>query len=121
MDKGKVDYRSTHAGWIASCSIILLRRGWRPANPARVLTRVLGKRVVRGGRHRPAGNIAPRASGQVDIDCTPGRRSRKARHARSPSGIDRGLRVAQVIAAPLFWVLSAIQKWVNNGVWRSSS
>jgi len=63
----------------------------------------------------PAGSIAPRASGQVDMRLYAGPQEQEKLATLAPRlelTVDYGW--LTVIAAPLFWVLSAIQKWVNN-------
>ena len=117
VDKGKVDYpKHASDGWIAFVQHYFVA-AWLPPGemPREFFTRVLANGLYATGVIVPAGSIAPRASGQVDMRLYAGPQEQEKLATLAPRlelTVDYGW--LTVIAAPLFWVLSAIQKWVNN-------
>jgi len=117
IDKGKADYpKHVNDGWIAFVQHYFVA-AWLPpgATPREFFTRALGSGLYAAGVIVPAGSIAPRASGQVDMRLYAGPQEQEKLATLAPGlqlAVDYGW--LTVIAAPLFWVLSAIQKWVNN-------
>jgi YidC/Oxa1 family membrane protein insertase len=117
IDKGKADYpKHANDGWIAFVQHYFVA-AWLPPGetPREFFTRALGSGLYAAGVIVPAGSIAPRASGQVDMRLYAGPQEQEKLATLAPGlqlAVDYGW--LTVIAAPLFWVLSAIQKWVNN-------
>ena len=117
IDKGKTDYpKHVKDGWIAFVQHYFVA-AWLPPGetPREFFTRALGSGLYATGVIVPAGSIAPRASGQVDMRLYAGPQEQEKLATLAPGlqlAVDYGW--LTVIAAPLFWVLSAIQKWVNN-------
>ncbi len=117
IDKGKADYpKHAKDGWIAFVQHYFVA-AWLPPGetPREFFTRALGSGLYAAGVIVPAGSIAPRASGQVDMRLYAGPQEQEKLATLAPGlqlAVDYGW--LTVIAAPLFWVLSAIQKWVNN-------
>jgi YidC/Oxa1 family membrane protein insertase len=117
IDKGKVDYpKHVNDGWIAFVQHYFVA-AWLPPgeSPREFYSRALGNGLYAAGVIVPAGSIAPRASGQVDMRLYAGPQEQEKLAVLAP-GLERTVDYGwlTVIAAPLFWVLSAIQKWVNN-------
>ncbi|HEV8260528.1 MAG TPA: membrane protein insertase YidC [Burkholderiales bacterium] len=117
IDKGKTDYpRHVNDGWIAFVQHYFVA-AWLPPGetPREFYTRVLGNGLYAAGVIVPADSIAPRASGRVDMRLYAGPQEQEKLATLAPRlelTVDYGW--LTVIAAPLFWVLSAIHKWVNN-------
>jgi YidC/Oxa1 family membrane protein insertase len=117
IDKGKADYPK-HAtdGWIAIVQHYFLAALIPHADGAReYYTRALGSGLYTAGVIVPAGNIAPGASTTVGMRLYAGPQEQDKLAQLSPGlnlTVDYGW--LTVIATPLFWVLSAIQKWTNN-------
>ncbi len=117
IDKGKADYPK-HAtdGWIAIVQHYFLAALIPTGDVAREFyTRALGSGLYTAGVIVPAGNIAPGASTTVDMRLYAGPQEQDKLAKLSPGlnlTVDYGW--LTIIATPLFWVLSAIQKWTNN-------
>lgn len=117
MDKGKADYpKHTNDGWIAFVQHYFVG-AWLPvADVAREFyTRPLGNGLYTAGLIVPAGTIAPGGTGSVGMRLYAGPQDQEMLATLSPGlelTVDYGW--LTIIAAPLFWVLSAIQKWVGN-------
>ena len=117
IDKAKTDYpKHVNDGWIAFVQHYFVA-AWLPPGemPREFYTRALGNGLYAAGVIVPAGSIAPRASGQVEMRLYAGPQEQEKLAVLAP-GLERTVDYGwlTVIAAPLFWVLSAIQKWVNN-------
>jgi YidC/Oxa1 family membrane protein insertase len=117
MDKGKVDYpKHAKDGWIAFLQHYFVA-AWLPgANVDReYYTRALGNGLYATGVIVPAGKIAPGASTTVDVRLYAGPQEQEKMAQLAP-GLDLTVDYGwlTIIATPLFWVLSAIQKWVGN-------
>jgi YidC/Oxa1 family membrane protein insertase len=117
IDKGKADYPK-HAtdGWIAIVQHYFLAALIPTGDVAREFyTRALGSGLYTAGVIVPAGNIAPGATTTVDMRLYAGPQEQDKLAKLSPGlnlTVDYGW--LTIIATPLFWVLSAIQKWTNN-------
>ena len=117
IDKGKTDYpKHSKDGWIAMVQhyflAALLPSG---AVPREFYTRPLGGGLYTAGVIVPAEPIAPAASGSVEVRLYAGPQEQDKLAQLSPGlnlTVDYGW--LTVIATPLFWVLSAIQKWTGN-------
>ena len=117
IDKGKADYPK-HAtdGWIAILQHYFVAALLPSGDMAREFyTRALGSGLYTAGIIVPAGSIAPGASTTVEMRLYAGPQEQDKLAKLSPGlnlTVDYGW--LTVIATPLFWVLSAIQKWTNN-------
>jgi len=117
IDKGKTDYpKHVNDGWIAFVQHYFVA-AWLPPGetPREFYTRVLSNGLYAAGVIVPVGGIAPGASGQVALRLSAGPQGQE-KLAKLAAGLELTVDYGwlTVIAAPLFWVLSAIQKWVNN-------
>jgi YidC/Oxa1 family membrane protein insertase len=117
MDKGKADYpKHTKDGWIAFVQHYFAA-AWLPSGDVQreFYTRALGNGLYATGVIVPAGRIAPGSSGEVNMRLYAGPQEQEKMAQLAP-GLDLTVDYGwlTVIAAPLFWVLSAIQKWVGN-------
>ena len=117
IDKGKTDYPS-HAnnGWIAIVQHYFVAALLPSGEVAREFyTRALGGGLYTAGVIVPMGDIAPGASASVAMRLYAGPQEQDKLAMLSPGlnlTVDYGW--LTIIATPLFWVLSAIQKWANN-------
>src|SRR5258708_3973816 len=117
IDKGKTDYPK-HAtdGWIAIVQHYFLAALLPSGDvPREFYTRVLSSGLYTAGVIVPAGNIAPGSSATLDMRLYAGPQEQDKLAKLSPGlnlTVDYGW--LTIIATPLFWVLSAIQKWTNN-------
>jgi YidC/Oxa1 family membrane protein insertase len=117
VDKGKTDYPK-HAtdGWIAFVQHYFVAALLPSGDVAREFyTRALGNGLYTAGLIVPAGNISPGASATLDMRLYAGPQEQDKLAQLSPGlnlTVDYGW--LTIIATPLFWVLSAIQKWTNN-------
>ena len=117
IDKGKTDYpKHTTDGWIAIVQHYFVAALLPPGEIAREFyTRALGSGLYTAGIIVPVGNIAPGANATVDMRLYAGPQEQDKLAKLSPGlnlTVDYGW--LTIIATPLFWVLSAIQKWANN-------
>jgi len=117
IDKGKADYPK-HAtdGWIAVVQHYFLAALIPTRDVAREFyTRALGSGLYTAGVIVPSGNIAPGGSTTVGMRLYAGPQEQDKLAKLSPGlnlTVDYGW--LTIIATPLFWVLSTIQKWTNN-------
>ena len=117
IDKGKADYPK-HAtdGWIAIVQHYFVAALLPTGEVAREFyTRALGNGLYTAGIIVPVANIAPGANATVDMRLYAGPQDQDKLAKLSPGlnlTVDYGW--LTIIATPLFWVLSAIQKWANN-------
>ncbi|MEO8157404.1 MAG: membrane protein insertase YidC [Betaproteobacteria bacterium] len=117
IDKGKLDYPK-HAtdGWIAIVQHYFVAALLPPVEAAREFyTRSLGNGLYAVGIIVPVGSIAPGADSTLDVRLYAGPQEQDKLAILSPGlnlTVDYGW--LTIIATPLFWVLSAIQKWANN-------
>ncbi|HWA13950.1 MAG TPA: membrane protein insertase YidC [Burkholderiales bacterium] len=117
MDKGKVDYpKHARDGWIAFLQHYFVA-AWLPPPGAdrEFYTRALGNGMYATGVILPAGKVAPGATATLDMRLYAGPQEQEKMAQLAP-GLDLTVDYGwlTVIATPLFWVLSAIQKWVGN-------
>jgi YidC/Oxa1 family membrane protein insertase len=117
IDKGKTDYpKHASDGWIAIVQHYFVAALLPAGEVAREFyTRALGSGLYAVGIIVPMGNIAPGASATVDMRLYAGPEEQDKLAMLSPGlnlTVDYGW--LTIIATPLFWVLSAIQKWANN-------
>ncbi len=117
IDKGKIDYpKHANDGWIAFVQHYFVAAWLVPGEtPREFYTRALGNGLYSAGVIVPVNSIAPRAAGNVEMRMYAGPEEQEKLATLAPRlelTVDYGW--LTVIAAPLFWVLSAIQKWVNN-------
>jgi YidC/Oxa1 family membrane protein insertase len=117
IDKGKTDYPK-HAtdGWIAIVQHYFVAALLPTGDVAREFyTRALGGGLYTAGIIVPAGSVAPGATTTLDMRLYAGPQEQDKLAKLTPGlnlTVDYGW--LTVIATPLFWVLSAIQKWTNN-------
>ncbi len=117
IDKGKLDYPK-HAtdGWIAIVQHYFVAALLPPVEIAReYYTRSLGNGLYAVGIIVPVGSVAPGADLALDVRLYAGPQEQDKLAILSPGlnlTVDYGW--LTIIATPLFWVLSAIQKWANN-------
>ncbi len=117
IDKGKIDYpKHANNGWIAIVQHYFVAALLPSVEVAREFyTRALGSGLYTVGIIVPVGNIAPGATATVDMRLYAGPQEQDKLAKLSPGlnlTVDYGW--LTVIATPLFWVLSAIQRWANN-------
>jgi YidC/Oxa1 family membrane protein insertase len=117
MDKGKTGYpKHAQDGWIAFVQHYFVA-AWLPIGNVQreFYTRALGNGLYATGVIVPAGKIAPTAAATVDMRLYAGPQEQEKLAGLSP-GLDLVVDYGwlTVIAAPLFWVLSAIHKWAGN-------
>lgn len=117
MDKSKADYpKHAKDGWIAFVQHYFAA-AWLPLGDIQreFYARALGNGLYAIGVIVPAGKLAPGNSGTVDMRLYAGPQEQEKMAQLSP-GLDLTVDYGwlTVIAAPLFWVLSAIHKWVGN-------
>jgi YidC/Oxa1 family membrane protein insertase len=117
MDKGKAEYpKHARDGWIAFVQHYFAAAWLPPADVQReYYTRAVGNGLYAMGVIVPAGKLAPGASTTIDMRLYAGPQEQEKLAQLAP-GLDLVVDYGwlTVIAAPLFWVLSAIQKWVGN-------
>ncbi len=117
IDKGKADYpKHVNDGWIAFVQHYFVA-AWLPAgNTAREFyTRALGGGLYTAGVIVPVPAIAPGSEASVDMRLYAGPQEQDKLEVLAPGlnlTVDYGW--LTIIATPLFWVLSTIQKWTNN-------
>ncbi|MEX0960933.1 MAG: membrane protein insertase YidC [Burkholderiales bacterium] len=117
IEKGKGDYpRQANDGWVAIVQHYFLG-AWLPkeGTPREYYTRALGNEQYAVGVIVPVGEIGPgeRASISMPLYAGPQEQDKLAELAPGLQlAVDYGW--LTVIAAPLFWVLSAVHDWVGN-------
>jgi YidC/Oxa1 family membrane protein insertase len=117
MDKNKADYpKHANDGWIAFVQHYFAA-AWLPSGEGQreYFTKPLGNGMYAMGVIVPAGKLAAGASSKIDMRLYAGPQEQEKLAQLAP-GLDLTVDYGwlTVIAAPLFWVLSAIQKWVGN-------
>jgi YidC/Oxa1 family membrane protein insertase len=117
MEKNKIDYpKQADNGWAAIVQHYFVA-AWLPADK---VTREFFTRTVGGGLYAvgiivPVGEIPPGGRARTAVPLYAGPQVQE-----SLAGLAPGLELVvdygwlTIIAAPLFWVLSAIYKWVGN-------
>jgi len=117
MDKSKADYpKHANEGWIAFVQHYFAAAWLPPGDGQReFFTRTLGNGMYAIGVIVPAGKLPAGATAAVDMRLYAGPQEQEKLAQLAP-GLDLTVDYGwlTVIAAPLFWVLSAIQKWVGN-------
>ncbi len=117
MDKGKVKYpRTAEDGWAAIVQHYFVA-AWLPqqGTPREYFTKARGNGLYAVGTILPLDQIAPGAVGTIGSRLFAGPQDQKMMAAVAPGlelTVDYGW--LTVIAAPLFWLLSAIHQWVGN-------
>jgi len=117
IDKGKNDYpKHSNDGWIAMVQHYFLAALLPSGSVSREFyTKSLGGGLYTVGVILPAGAIAPGASESIATRLYAGPQEQDKLAELAPGlnlTVDYGW--LTVIATPLFWVLSAIQKWTGN-------
>jgi YidC/Oxa1 family membrane protein insertase len=117
IDKAKTDYpKHANDGWIAIVQHYFVAALLPSGEIAREFyTRALGGGLYTAGVIVPMASIAPGASATIDMRLYAGPQEQDKLAKLSPGlnlTVDYGW--LTIIATPLFWVLSAIQKWANN-------
>jgi YidC/Oxa1 family membrane protein insertase len=117
IDKGKTDYpKHTNDGWIAIVQHYFVAALLPSGETAREFyTRALDGGLYTAGVIVPMASVAPGASATIDMRLYAGPQEQDKLAVLSPGlnlTVDYGW--LTIIATPLFWVLSAIQKWANN-------
>ncbi|UCH49453.1 MAG: membrane protein insertase YidC [Betaproteobacteria bacterium] len=117
MDKNKVKYpRKAEDGWAAIVQHYFVA-AWLPpqGTPREYFSKARGNNLYAVGTILPVDRIAPGAVGTLGSRLYAGPQDQGAMAAAAPGlelTVDYGW--LTVIAAPLFWLLSAIQQWVGN-------
>ncbi len=117
MDKGKVDYpKQADNGWAAIVQHYFVAAWLPPEKLTReFFTRAVGNGLYSVGVIVPLAEIAPSATGTIAMPLYAGPQEQE-NLARLKAGLDLTVDYGwlTVIAAPLFWVLAAINKWAGN-------
>lgn len=117
IEKGKTPYPKTASdGWIAMVQHYFFS-AWLPKNgtPREYYTRRLEGDLYSAGVIVPAGTVAPGATATVTVPLYAGPQEQDKLAAIAPGlelTVDYGW--LTVIAAPLFWVLAWLHRWVGN-------
>jgi YidC/Oxa1 family membrane protein insertase len=117
IDKGKVDYpKQADNGWVGLVQHYFVS-AWLPADKSarEFFTRALGGGLYAVGVIVPVAEVAPGAVGKTGVRLYAGPQEQD-KLAKLAAGLNLTVDYGwlTVIAAPLFWVLSAIYKWVGN-------
>jgi YidC/Oxa1 family membrane protein insertase len=117
IDKGKAPYpKTSNDGWIAMLQHYFFS-AWLPKNgtPREFYSRRLDGELYAAGVIVPVGTLAPGASATVMVPLYAGPQEQDKLAAIAPGlelTVDYGW--LTVIAAPLFWVLAWLNRWVGN-------
>ncbi len=117
MDKGKVNYpKKAGNGWAAIVQHYFVA-AWLPEQGTQreYFTKARDNGLYAVGVIVPVTEIAPGATGSIDARLYAGPQNQEALSKIAPGlelTVDYGW--LTVIAAPLFWLLSAIHNWVGN-------
>ncbi len=117
IDKGKTDYpKQATDGWIAIVQHYFLG-AWLPKKsmPREFYTRAPGNSLYAVGVIVPVATIAPQSTASIDMSLYAGPQDQDKLAQLAPGlnlTVDYGW--LTIIAAPLFWVLKSIHKWVGN-------
>jgi len=117
MDKGKVNYpKKAEDGWAAIVQHYFVA-AWLPAQgtPREYFTKARDNGLYAVGVIVPVNDIAPGATGSISARLYAGPQNQEVLSKVAPGlelTVDYGW--LTVIAAPLFWLLSAIHNWVGN-------
>lgn len=117
MDKGKVTYpKKAQDGWAAIVQHYFVA-AWLPeqGRPREYFTKARDNGLYAVGVIEPVNEIAPGAVGSIGSRLYAGPQNQEVMSKLAPGlelTVDYGW--LTVIAAPLFWLLSAIHKWVGN-------
>ncbi|MEQ1879441.1 MAG: membrane protein insertase YidC [Burkholderiales bacterium] len=117
IEKNKADYpKHSKDGWIGIVQHYFVA-AWLPLRDSarEYYLRSLGNNLYTVGVIVPAGELAPGASTLLEMRLYAGPQEQDKMAELAP-GLERTVDYGwlTVIASPLFWVLSAIQKWVGN-------
>ncbi len=118
--KGKAKHaKQADNGWVGLVQHYFVS-AWVPAgnDQREFFTRKLGEDLFAAGVIVPMASIAPGASGKLETSLYAGPQEQE-RLAKIAPGLDLVVDYGwlHVIAAPLFWVLETIYKWVGNWGW----
>jgi YidC/Oxa1 family membrane protein insertase len=117
IDKNKATYpKNSDDGWIAMLQHYFVG-AWLPPNgtPREFYTRRLDNGLYAAGVIVPVGTIAPGGSASVSVPLYAGPQEQEKLAAIAPGlelTVDYGW--LTIIAAPLFWVLAWLHRWVGN-------
>ncbi|MGD2140034.1 MAG: membrane protein insertase YidC [Burkholderiales bacterium] len=117
MDKGKVEYpKKAEDGWVAFVQHYFLA-AWLPqqGEPREYFTKARDNGMYAVGVIEAVGEIAPGATATTGSRLYAGPQTQETLSEIAP-GLDLTVDYGwlTIIAAPLFWVLSAIHNWVGN-------
>ncbi|MGH8667306.1 MAG: membrane protein insertase YidC, partial [Burkholderiales bacterium] len=117
IEKGKTSYTHTAAdGWIGLVQHYFVTAWIPPENASReFFTRRLGDNLYSAGVILPLGRIEPGASATQQVTLYAGPQDQDKLATIAP-GLDLTVDYGwlTVIAAPLFWVLKTVHRWVGN-------
>jgi YidC/Oxa1 family membrane protein insertase len=117
MTKGKTNYpKQSNDGWVAMLQHYFVS-AWLPKNnsPREFYTKSLGDNLFAAGVILPLGAIEPGATRSFTVSLYAGPQEQENLSKLAP-GLELVVDYSwlTVIAAPLFWVLTFINKWVGN-------
>ncbi len=117
LDKDKASYPKTaDNGWIAMLQHYFVS-AWLPkeGSPREYYAKLLPDKLYSVGVILPVATVAPHASGSVTVSLYAGPQEQEALKDIAPGlnlTVDYGW--LTVIAAPIFWMLQFLHKWVGN-------
>lgn len=120
IDKGKQSHpKKAKDGWIAIVQHYFVS-AWLPRNDAEreFFTNKVGDNLYTAGVVVPVGSVAPGATSTVDVPVYIGPQEKDQLEKLAPGlnlVVDYGW--LYVLAAPLFWLLKSIHKFVGNWGW----
>ncbi|TSA18874.1 MAG: membrane protein insertase YidC [Betaproteobacteria bacterium] len=117
LEKGKASFpKSANNGWIAMLQHYFVS-AWLPkeGSPREYYAKPLPDKLYSVGVILPVSAIAPNASGSVSVSLYAGPQEQAALKDIAP-GLDLTVDYGwlTVIAAPIFWMLQFLHKWVGN-------
>ena len=117
IEKDKATYpKQSNDGWVAMIQLYFLS-AWLPANdqPREFYAKKIGDNLFDVGVILPVGMIEPGSDKRITVPLYAGPQEQKHLSQIAPGlnlAVDYG--VLTVIAAPLFWILAFLHKWVQN-------
>jgi YidC/Oxa1 family membrane protein insertase len=117
LDKGKANFpKASDNGWVAMLQHYFVS-AWLPNEkvPREYYAKRLEDNLYSVGVILPVATIAPNASGSVSVSLYAGPQEQDALKSIAP-GLDLTVDYGwlTVVAAPLFWLLQFLYKWVSN-------
>jgi len=117
LDKGKANFpKTSDNGWVAMLQHYFVS-AWLPSEktPREYYAKRLEDNLYSVGVILPVATIAPNASGSVSVSLYAGPQEQDALKSIAP-GLDLTVDYGwlTVVAAPLFWLLQFLYKWVSN-------